>query len=157
MFELQFTQALTSMILCSSDHGAQETARWDASWKTRACCEIWRTAAACKRWGKISFYFSHGSGGTYYCYTHSIFLKHAVWFYKTFLFFINIVNNNSFQQLSKLKRSYEKLQRKHLKEAREGALSREEDRAEMSLLNSKMEVQRLAKYKVDFIVYIRII
>lgn len=62
-------------------------------------------------------------------------------------FFINIVNNNSFQQLSKLKRSYEKLQRKHLKEAREGALSREEDRAEMSLLNSKMEVQRLANIK----------
>lgn len=76
---------------------------------------------------------------------------------KHFSFFINIVNNNSFQQLSKLKRSYEKLQRKHLKEAREGAQSREEDRAEMSLLNSKMEVQRLAKYKLDFIVYIRII
>ncbi|XP_056102287.1 centrosomal protein of 63 kDa isoform X4 [Rhinichthys klamathensis goyatoka] len=46
-------------------------------------------------------------------------------------------------ELSKLKRSYEKLQHKHLKEAREGALSREEDRTEMSLLNSKMEEFRL--------------
>ncbi|KAG1940856.1 centrosomal protein of 63 kDa isoform b [Pimephales promelas] len=46
-------------------------------------------------------------------------------------------------ELSKLKRSYEKLQRKHLKETRDGALSREEDRTEMSLLNRKMEEFRL--------------
>lgn len=90
--------------------------------------------------------------------THIVFVSNAVWRdSKKHFFFISTVNSNSFQQLYKLKRSYEKLQRKHLKEAREGALSREEDRTEMSLLNSKMEVQRLAKYKVDFIVCIRII
>ncbi|XP_016380330.1 centrosomal protein of 63 kDa isoform X3 [Sinocyclocheilus rhinocerous] len=42
-------------------------------------------------------------------------------------------------ELSKLKHSYEKLQRKHLKEAREGDLSREEDRTELSCLKSKLE------------------
>lgn len=42
-------------------------------------------------------------------------------------------------ELSKLKHSYEKLQRKNLKEAREGALSREEDRTELSCLKSKLE------------------
>lgn len=42
-------------------------------------------------------------------------------------------------ELSKLKRNYEKLQCKHLKEARKSALSREEDRSELSHLNSKLE------------------
>ncbi len=57
--------------------------------------------------------------------------------------------------MSKLKHSYEKLQRKNLKEAREGALSRDEDRTELSCLKSKLEVQRLAQNKAGFIfVYI---
>uniref|UniRef100_A0AAY4ERC4 CEP63/Deup1 N-terminal domain-containing protein n=1 Tax=Denticeps clupeoides TaxID=299321 RepID=A0AAY4ERC4_9TELE len=47
---------------------------------------------------------------------------------------------HSCSQLAKLKRSYEKLQRKHLKDAREGARSREEDRSEVFRLNSKLEV-----------------
>jgi len=87
--------------------------------------------------------------------THTVFYSNTR--YDLILQNISFFNNNSFQQLSKLKRSYEKLQRKHLKETRDGALSREEDRTEMSLLNRKMEVQRLAKYKVDFIVCIGII
>ncbi|KAK3557439.1 hypothetical protein QTP70_026631 [Hemibagrus guttatus] len=43
------------------------------------------------------------------------------------------------EELSKLKRSYEKLQRKQLKEAREGARSREEDKSEVLHLNRKLE------------------
>ncbi|XP_022531194.2 centrosomal protein of 63 kDa isoform X1 [Astyanax mexicanus] len=43
------------------------------------------------------------------------------------------------EELSKLQRSYEKLQRKQLKEAREGARSREEDKSEATRLNSKLE------------------
>ncbi|KAJ8277069.1 hypothetical protein GJAV_G00071130 [Gymnothorax javanicus] len=46
-------------------------------------------------------------------------------------------------ELTKLKRSYEKLQRKQLKEARDGARSREEDRAEVARLTSKLEEFRL--------------
>lgn len=42
-------------------------------------------------------------------------------------------------QLAKLKRSYEKLQRKYQKEAREGAKSRD-DKNEVSRLNEKLEV-----------------
>ncbi|KAM6963107.1 centrosomal protein of 63 kDa [Aplochiton taeniatus] len=43
------------------------------------------------------------------------------------------------EELTKLKRSYHKLQAKQLKEAREGAKSREEDRSEMSRLNGKIQ------------------
>nr|XP_046197915.1 centrosomal protein of 63 kDa-like [Oncorhynchus gorbuscha] len=42
-------------------------------------------------------------------------------------------------ELSKLKRSYQKLQSKQLKESREGAKSREEDRTEVTRLNGKIE------------------
>ena len=44
-------------------------------------------------------------------------------------------------QLSKLKHSYQKLQSKQLKESREGAKSREEDRTEVTRLNGKIEVR----------------
>ncbi|XP_064186813.1 centrosomal protein of 63 kDa isoform X2 [Anguilla rostrata] len=46
-------------------------------------------------------------------------------------------------ELTRLKRSYEKLQRKQLREAREGAKSREEDRTELTRLTSKIEEFRL--------------
>uniref|UniRef100_A0A672MHL9 Centrosomal protein of 63 kDa n=1 Tax=Sinocyclocheilus grahami TaxID=75366 RepID=A0A672MHL9_SINGR len=60
-------------------------------------------------------------------------------------------------ELSKLKHSYEKLQRKHLKEAREGALSREEDRTELSCLKSKLEEfrQRSADWEQQRLQYQR--
>nr|XP_023998501.1 centrosomal protein of 63 kDa-like isoform X2 [Salvelinus alpinus] len=44
-------------------------------------------------------------------------------------------------ELSKLKHSYQKLQSKQLKESREGAKSREEDRTEVTRLNGKIEVR----------------
>lgn len=43
-------------------------------------------------------------------------------------------------QLAKLKRSYEKLQRKHQKENREVAKTRGDDKNEVSRLNGKIEV-----------------
>ncbi|KAG5851150.1 hypothetical protein ANANG_G00089950 [Anguilla anguilla] len=46
-------------------------------------------------------------------------------------------------ELTRLKRSYEKLQRKQLREVREGAKSREEDRTELTRLTSKIEEFRL--------------
>ncbi|XP_058635551.1 centrosomal protein of 63 kDa isoform X4 [Onychostoma macrolepis] len=60
-------------------------------------------------------------------------------------------------ELSKLKHSYEKLQRKNLKEAREGALSREEDRTELSCLKSKLEEfrQRSADWEQQRLQYQR--
>uniref|UniRef100_A0A8C2B8S2 Centrosomal protein 63 n=1 Tax=Cyprinus carpio TaxID=7962 RepID=A0A8C2B8S2_CYPCA len=60
-------------------------------------------------------------------------------------------------ELSKLKHSYEKLQCKHLKEAREGALSTEEDRTELSCLNSKLEEfrQRSADWEQQRLQYQR--
>ncbi|XP_052331590.1 centrosomal protein of 63 kDa isoform X3 [Oncorhynchus keta] len=52
-------------------------------------------------------------------------------------------------ELSKLKRSYQKLQSKQLKESREGAKSREEDRTEVTRLNGKIEEfrQRSAEWE----------
>ncbi|XP_073708153.1 centrosomal protein of 63 kDa isoform X2 [Garra rufa] len=60
-------------------------------------------------------------------------------------------------ELFKLKHSYEKLQRKHLKEAREGALSKEEDRTELSCLKSKLEEfrQRSADWEQQRLQYQR--
>nr|XP_029508824.1 centrosomal protein of 63 kDa [Oncorhynchus nerka]XP_029508825.1 centrosomal protein of 63 kDa [Oncorhynchus nerka]XP_029508826.1 centrosomal protein of 63 kDa [Oncorhynchus nerka] len=52
-------------------------------------------------------------------------------------------------ELSKLKHSYQKLQSKQLKESREGAKSREEDRTEVTRLNGKIEEfrQRSAEWE----------
>ncbi|MGH0127558.1 UNVERIFIED_CONTAM: hypothetical protein FKN15_031312 [Acipenser sinensis] len=47
------------------------------------------------------------------------------------------------EELARLKRSYEKLQHRQLKEAREGARSREEDQSEVSRLNRKLEEFRV--------------
>ncbi|XP_053492843.1 centrosomal protein of 63 kDa isoform X3 [Ictalurus furcatus] len=61
------------------------------------------------------------------------------------------------EELSKLKRSYEKLQRKQLKEVREGARSREEDKSEVLHLNSKLEEfrQRSAEWEQQRLQYQR--
>ncbi|KAK6320703.1 hypothetical protein J4Q44_G00098100 [Coregonus suidteri] len=58
-------------------------------------------------------------------------------------------------ELSKLKRSYQKLQSKQLKESREGAKSREEDRTEVTRLNGKIEEfrQRSAEWEHQRIQY----
>ncbi|KAL1023379.1 hypothetical protein UPYG_G00040110 [Umbra pygmaea] len=58
-------------------------------------------------------------------------------------------------ELSKLKRSYQKLQNKHLKEARHEAQSREEDRMEVTLLNDKIEEfrQRSAQWEQQRLQY----
>ncbi|XP_053355447.1 centrosomal protein of 63 kDa isoform X1 [Clarias gariepinus] len=53
------------------------------------------------------------------------------------------------EELSKLKRSYEKLQRKQLKEAREGSRSREEDKSEVLHLNNKLEEFRQCSVEWD--------
>ncbi|KAG7326390.1 hypothetical protein KOW79_009791 [Hemibagrus wyckioides] len=61
------------------------------------------------------------------------------------------------EELSKLKRSYEKLQRKQLKEAREGARSREEDKSEVLHLNRKLEEfrQRSLEWEQQRLLYQR--
>ncbi|TVK90612.1 Centrosomal protein of 63 kDa [Bagarius yarrelli] len=61
------------------------------------------------------------------------------------------------EELSKLKRSYEKLQRKQLKESREGARSREEDKSEVLHLNGKLEEfrQRSAEWEQQRLQYQR--
>ncbi|XP_062853302.1 centrosomal protein of 63 kDa [Trichomycterus rosablanca] len=60
-------------------------------------------------------------------------------------------------ELTKLKRSYEKLQRKQLKEVRDGARSREEDRSDISRLNGKLEEfrQRSAEWEQQRLQYQR--
>ncbi|KAI5628303.1 centrosomal protein of 63 kDa isoform X1 [Silurus asotus] len=61
------------------------------------------------------------------------------------------------EELSKLKRSYEKLQRKQLKEARGGARSQEEDKSEVLHLNNKLEEfrQRSAEWEQQRLQYQR--
>ncbi|KAI5109328.1 centrosomal protein of 63 kDa isoform X1 [Silurus meridionalis] len=61
------------------------------------------------------------------------------------------------EELSKLKRSYEKLQRKQLKEARGGTRSQEEDKSEVFHLNNKLEEfrQRSAEWEQQRLQYQR--
>ncbi|KAF7711751.1 centrosomal protein of 63 kDa isoform X1 [Silurus meridionalis] len=61
------------------------------------------------------------------------------------------------EELSKLKRSYEKLQRKQLKEARGGTRSQEEDKSEVLHLNNKLEEfrQRSAEWEQQRLQYQR--